>query len=568
MTEPTNARENLGATRLLIGLAQGVALFALHTWPAHDSWLFAALSLAVTYVPVTALVGVGQLRPATFTGWIVASVGLIAFTTWHAVAREVGAYDSVLLDFALSPILFVAYHLIAAADADGRFPASYRSYFDIGWKNGVQLALSLAFVGTFWLLLLLGASLFELINIKVVQQIIAEDVFAFPATATVFALAVHVTDVRVALINGIRNVSLVLLSWLLPLMTLLVVAFLGTLGATGLEPLWATKHATPILLIAGGALVVLINAAYQDGDAAPHWLLQLAARIAGLALLPLGVLAFYSVWLRVEQHGLSPDRVVALAVLAVAACYATGYTTAAAWPGRWLKPLELTNILAALVAVALGVALLTPLADPARLAVDDQVRRLRAGLITPEAFDFNFLRFEAARYGREALEALARDKSSPRAQQIAEKAQASLNQNAPGLAPVEEPSKVLLAKIVVRPQGGKLPESFINQDWSQETPLPTACPSAHLPNIGECRAYMLDIDGDGAAEVVVNILSELEVYRLKDGVWRSIGSFPLNPCYVPVAAALESGRFQLVPVKERELEINGIRVHLQQRDCR
>src|SRR5579862_9521094 len=45
-------------------------------------------------------------------------------------------------------------------------------YFDISWNLGVQVALALLFVGALWLLLWLGASLFELIKIDVLRELI------------------------------------------------------------------------------------------------------------------------------------------------------------------------------------------------------------------------------------------------------------------------------------------------------------------------------------------------------------------------------------------------------------
>jgi hypothetical protein len=571
-SDDASGRESLGATRLLIGLAQGVALLLLknageaHAWPWTDPWLHWTLVLCFTFVPLTVFVGLGQLRRATLGVWILGCVALTAATVGHGIARDtaVPATEFPGVPFGLMPvILFIAYHLVAAADVDRRIIAPYRSYFDIAWKNGVQLGMSLAFLGAFWLLLYLGAALFELIQITFVREIIQEDWFYFPVTATVFALAAHVTDVRVGLINGIRAVALVLLSWLLPVMTLLAVAFLAALPATGLAPLWATGSATAIVLTAAATLVILINAAYQDGlqETPPHRALRIAARVAGVAIVPLVAIAAYSVWLRVAQHGLTPERVVALAILGVAACYAAGYAVAALWPGRWFKPLEITNVLTSVVALGLIVAMLTSVADPARIAVDDQVRRLRAGLITPEAFDYAFLRFNAARYGRDALEALVRDKSTPRAQVIAAKAQAALTDTVPAVPTFS--TKELLAKVVVRPQGARLPENFINQDWSKSPSLSTACPN--LPMLASpCSAHLLDFDGDGVAEVLIGAIGRFHVYRMSaDGIWRSIGYFETGQCGVHLPNFLEFGKFQLVSPQLKELEVAGQRLRLQ-----
>ncbi|MFY0057026.1 hypothetical protein ABTP94_18390, partial [Acinetobacter baumannii] len=88
--------------------------------------------------------------------------------------------------------------------------------FDVAWKAGVQLALSLGFTLAFWLLLQLGAALFHVIGVKALSSLIGEAWFAIPVTCLAFALAVQLTDVRDGLIRGVRTVALMLLSWLLP----------------------------------------------------------------------------------------------------------------------------------------------------------------------------------------------------------------------------------------------------------------------------------------------------------------------------------------------------------------
>jgi hypothetical protein len=571
--EVAGEHSNLGGVRLLIGLAQGVGLLlftealAARAWPANDPLASSIIGLTLAFVPPTLLVALGRLRPITLGLWIVGTVLLIAGLASHAVSREATPLleEPGLLFILVPPLLFIAYHLVAASDADLRVPARYHTYFEIAWKNGVQLALSLAFLGTFWLLLYLGALLFGLIQIQLFADIIGEKWFAYPVTTTVFALAVHLTDVRIGLINGIRAVALVLLSWLLPVMAALAVAFLAALPATGLAPLWATGSATAILLSAAATLIILINAAYQDGQEPPHRVLQIAARVAGLALVPFVLIAAYSLWLRVDQHGLTPERVAGAGTIAVALCYTAGYAVSALWPERWFKPLEFTNFVSALLAFGLLVSVQTPFGDPARLSVEDQVRRLRAGLVTPEAFDYQFLRFHAVRYGMDALRALARDKSSPRAQAIAARAQEMLDKGTGTAPPAQDiPAKDLFAKIVVRPMGS-LPESFVNQDWANDTVSPLTCARAATASVA-CAAYLVDLDGDGVVEIVVGTArdAQLTLYQMTaPGVWRRAGYFEPYQCGLDVRDILGTGRYQLAPPRYKEIEIGGNRLRLQ-----
>jgi Kef-type K+ transport system membrane component KefB len=112
-------------------------------------------------------------------------------------------------------------------------------------------------------------------------------------------------DARAELVRGARALALTLLAWLLPMMTAFAVAFLLALPFTGLQPLWSTRYATGTLLAASGALVFLINAAYQDGQAGDAIArpVQYARSIAALGLVPLVALAVYGLMLRAQQYG-------------------------------------------------------------------------------------------------------------------------------------------------------------------------------------------------------------------------------------------------------------------------
>lgn len=555
---------DVGPARLLIGLAQGLAVYGL--FEALDSysggrepWWLLSLMLLTVLVPTTVLAGITGLRSATLGAWIVFAVALVGGLAVHAAFRnDPPTADSIPLLFIwLTPALFVAYHLVAGADADRKPIANYATYFDIGWKNGVQLALSVVFVGVFWILLRLGSALFELINIGVVRGIIEERWFYIPATTGAFAVAVHASDVRAGIINGARALALTLMAWLLPVMAAFAVAFLVTLGFGGLQPLWATGNTTPLLLTSAIVLVLLINATYQDGadETARNVVFRTGARIAALVLAPLVAIAAYSLWLRIDQHGLSPDRVIGLACVAVAGCYAVGYAIAALWPGRWMKPLELTNVLSAFVALGLLIALLTPLADPAQIAVQDQVRRLQRGLVTPEAFDFNFLRFHAARYGKEALERLKADNSNPRAIAIAQKADEALKREHPTSAAVAEQSpQELLAKIVL-PPGATLPATFLQQKW-ENSDWPLQCSRE------DCKGFFVDFDGDQQMEILLVGRFYTAAYKLSaDNSWALLGRLETSGCGTTIDA-LRAGRFKTVAPTLADLDIDGKRFQL------
>src|SRR6185503_7526763 len=307
MSEITKPAGGPLMARAAIGLLQGFALYLLYiayderTWPVTDGLVFAPVLLVSLFVPLLALQALGNVRSFTLAAWCGAATLIIAglgfYDIWHAwpeVPRagteNLAVLPSVQLLIALAIGLFIAQSLIEGGDAERSFIAGYTTYFDVAWKLAVQGALAVAFTGVFWGLLWLGAGLFNLIKLDFMMRLIQHRWFAIPATTLAFSAAIHLTDVRAAIVRGVRTLGLTLLSWLLPLMALIAAGFLASLMFTGVQPLWDTQFATALLLIAFSALTVLVNAAYQDGDSErqPPRALRYPGSVAALSLVPFG----------------------------------------------------------------------------------------------------------------------------------------------------------------------------------------------------------------------------------------------------------------------------------------
>ncbi|MFJ6024524.1 DUF4153 domain-containing protein [Brevundimonas sp. NPDC092305] len=533
-------RNSLGRTgsprlvtaRLVIGLAQGVALWGLYRsaasenlqWPATVPELFGPLAMILVMVPVVALAGVGRMRPRTLILWLVAATAFLALLGWHGVAAQsVSEYGPRSrppflpwpMPLFAAAALFIGHHLILPADMERRWIAAFSTYFDTAWKAGVQLALSIGFTGAFWILLFLGAALFQVIGLDFLEDLIGEEWFSIPVTCLMFSVAVHLTDVRDGLIRGVRSVALMLLSWLLLLMTVLAAGFLAALPFTGLDGLWETGSATALVLSAAAALIVLINTAYQDGraDNLPPVVLRAAVRVAAVLLTPLIILAFWGLALRIGQHGLTPDRIIAFACAVIGAAYAAGYGYAALRPfwrkgADWMQPLERTNVITAVIEVAVVLALFSPIADPARLSVGDQVARLQRGAATPDKFDYRFLRFESGKTGAAALRTLTRS-TNP---EIARRAKAASVLNNRWREEGEgRPERRPTFEVV----GAPLPSGFTAPVGGDDERY--GCSAA-----GECVATAIDLNGDGQPEVLL-AQSNITVLwaRNSEGVWET-----------------------------------------------
>jgi hypothetical protein len=572
MSEVVLERESrrLGLLRMAVGLLQGVMLFALtetlktRIWPGSAPVAYGALGGALIFAPLVLIGDLAAFRRSTLIVWTLAAAAIAAVLAGYDVWRDLGdaarqapGRNPIPLSPALLVViasgLFIGNHLLEASEIEGRALAAYPSYFEPVWKHAVQIALALLFAGVFWGLLFLGAALFDAIDIHVLADFIKEPAFAWPATTTAFAVAVHLTDVRVGLVRGVRTLALTLFAWLTPVLALLTGGFLLMLPFTGLHPLWNTKAAATILLSCASALILLLNAAYQDGSSAPSLVMRNTVRAAALILGPLALLAGIGVGLRIQAYGLTPQRILAAAWTAVAACYALGYAFAALTPGPWMRPLERTNIVVAWVILGLIAALYSPIADPARLSVADQVSRLARGLTRPETFDYGFLRFQTARFGRSALARLATRHGGEADHEIAARAGAAAKLAHSWERPSYRP-KDLTGRFSVYPKGQALPPGFADQDWIKAGGAPQCLQQT-------CEAYLVDLDGDGQAEVLVNRFGALTAYhRGEDGLWRQIGAFATGGCE-DISKALRSGNIRTVPaLPHADLEVAGRRL--------
>jgi hypothetical protein len=558
--------------RLGIGLLQGAVLAGLYLadkhkiFPATVPALFAPLLAVALFIPFIVSQALGNVRRTTLIVWGLAAtavvIGLTWYDVWHGWAYAHTPLLSTRIVVMLAVFLFVAHALVSCGDADGRVVARYPTLFDLAWKLGVQVAIVFCFVGTFWIMLWLGIALFDMIGFAGFGRFITDATVAIPLTTLAAAAALHATDTSAPLVRGVRGLALTLLSWLLPVVAAIALAFLVSLAVTGLQPLWATRTAAFLLISVVVVLVLLTNAAYQGGDAPPAHILRVAGTLAAVLLSFLVWIATYALWLRVTQYGWSDDRIIAAGCVAVAAMFALGYLIAAVLPGPWLKFIEHWNVYGTFFFLVVLFALATPIADPMRLSVADQMQRLQTGKVKPEVFDFGYLRENGGRFGKAALETL---KNSPD-KTIAERAKAALTVQAVLMAPVPLQTPADLAKrITVHPQGAKLPGSFLKQKWDWGT----ARNQCLQPSFGDwrCDAVVKDL-GDGEPNIVLvygdsapNSFKQITVYRFEGGSWKLAGSFDGVVCKNEMADLL-AGRFTAAEPRQRDLDFGARRLAL------
>lgn len=565
--------------RLTVGLAQGALLYWLYQatmqgwWPANALYVLTPLVMAGLLLPAMLISGMGHMRPKQVAQWMLVAAGVVLVLTLHAVGRdaglwrESGQFGRGPFNVLSGPVLFfgaiflyIAHALVMAGAADKRRIASYDTYFELAWKLAVQLKFSAFFVGALWLVLLMGSGLFAMVKLGFLKQMMEQSWFVVPVICFAWSCAMHITDVRPAIVRGIRSLLLVLLSWILPVAALIVSGFLCALPFTGLDALWATRHATSLLLAADAVLIVLINAAFQNGQAKAALVVRVSARVAALLILPLTAIAVYALGLRVHDYGWTSDRVIAAACLVVASCYALGYAWAAHRYETWLCPIAKVNVATAFVVLAVLLALFTPIADPARLSVNNQVARLEKGRIKAAQFDFLYLRFDGQRYGQEALTRLSQQATGPDAaliRDLAAKALKETNRWHDGLPP----APVSIAdNVKVWRSSSRLPASFLAQKWRN---MPDAVEAQCLVTTGRtCDALVIDVDGDGKPEVLLfnaGPYTKPSLYAEQaDGKWKVVGNLDADESLCqPLIDKLKAGQYTLVAPRLKALEVAG-----------
>lgn len=579
------------STRLALGFAQGLVLYFLYLtftkkmWPADSGYLFSPLLMICSLIPVILISSLGHLEKKQIAYWIVIATAVIASLTYYDIWRgsengtgwlvgQTSGYlqlPSARLVFFLTIGFYIAHSLVLAGAADRRPIAHYSAYFEAAWKLHIQLQFSVIYASLLWIVLLMGAMLLSLVKVTFLMDLIAEPWFAIPVTFFAFSCALHITDVKPAIIRGKRALLLTLLSWILPVITLFVAGFLLSLPWAGLALLWGTRFAGPLLMGAAAMLILLINAAFQNGElsAGVTTVIRVTARIAALLLGPLVGLAAYAMALRVEQYGWTIERVGAASCLLVGGVYAVGYAWAAVQRGTWMAPIARVNVANAFLMLAVLIALSSPLADPARISVNDQVARLGSGKSHAGNFDFDYLRLNGARFGLDALEELSHWSRGDNALMVRNKAEIALKKHADQVAgamlPKPEDLTIdIAANITAWPAGKALPDSFRKQDWAT-TANKWSLPSCLWRKDGRCDAYFLDVRGEGTLDILLvgaNKDNSNGLMRQDEkGNWVRIGALSNGVATCELfRKKLQQNDYQLAPAQGKDLVLAGQRV--------
>jgi len=469
--------------------------------------------------------------------------GGVGSEPWHLVCA--------LLAVAIAAPLFQ----VARDEEAWCFP--YREVHSHAWMNVVLWFAVWAFVLVTYLLLYLLGSLFDLIGINLLTELLRKNWFWYMVTGASFGGAIGILRDRDRVVVTLQRVVTAVSSVLAPVLAAGLVLFLLATPFKGVGLLWqATKYTTPILLSCIVSSLILANAVLGDSeeDEPRSQILRCGAMGLGVTMLPLALIAAISTGKRIHQYGLTPDRLWAVTFVAIAIAYGLAYLVALvrrrlAW-GVDVRP---ANLKLAFAVCGVALILATPLAAFGTLSAHDQVARIRAGRTPPERIDFYALAFDMGPTGRDGLRWLTQHGANDEVRKKAREALAMKDRfQLVDLNAHPEPA-ILTAKAKVYPEGMAIPPQL----WAA-VPMSNACGQA-----GDKRCVIRFWEDRGVAALVSQSCDECMfdttiLYRQADGSWSDTRlPFPRRDPIVPRPSKAEVAR-QWAKVANGEIDIRPV----------
>lgn len=289
------------------------------------------------------------------------------------------------LTVAVLPVPF----LIAGARPGWR---DYPALFLEAWSIVLRGAAAGAFTGLVWLVIFLSDQVLRIVGIEVIGQLLEHEVVPMVLTGAVLGLGMAVIHDLAELLSP--YVVLRVFRLFVPVVLAVMTVFLVALPFRGLDGLVGGLSPAMLLLtlVAGGVALVSIAIDQTDAEATQSPLLRRCTQGMALLLPLIAGLALYAIWLRVADHGWTPERLFVVLVAGIGVVYGVIYALAVLRGGPWMERIRQGNIRVALGIIALAALWLTPVLNAERISAQSQLARYEAGRTPVEALDIPALR--------------------------------------------------------------------------------------------------------------------------------------------------------------------------------
>ena len=379
----------------LIGALAGLSLYGISRIVDTDTLSYRSLLALITFA-ATFFTGIlAMAGPLSIPRAGLSAVGLAVITTILVIWASF-RFDTVD-NFFFAPFPVLAAVIVGTVPMPFMVAASgpgwrdYPALFSAAWTIAVRYAAAWVFVGVVWGVIFLSDALLSIVGLKIIRDLIEIAVVPFLVTGVTLGLALAVVQEMKDYVSP--YLILRLLRLLLPAVLIVMVVFVAALPIQGLSGLFGGLSVAATLLAMTAAAATLITTAIDQSDtqATQSPLLAVATQALALILpIPAG-LAAYSIWLRVDQYGWTPDRLFAALMAALALGYGLSYAVAILTRAGWMARIRKANIYMAVAGVVAAMLWLTPALNAERISANSLVSRYQSGKVTAADLDAHLL---------------------------------------------------------------------------------------------------------------------------------------------------------------------------------
>jgi hypothetical protein len=365
-----------------LGALAGVAFYGLSEIIGQavlpDRLLLAiSVFLAVFFFALLALVGPLQLRRVI--GFAVALAAAVAGLMSLASLRFENVADLFQTPFpvfagAVLAIIPLPFYIAASGPGWRDYPV----LFTQSWTILVRYAAAGLFTLVVWGVIFFSNLLLSIVGLTVIEWMVEIGPVPWVITGAVLGFSMAVVTELSDLVSPYLVLRLFRL--LLPVVLVVMAVFVIALPFQGLSGLMAELSVAATLLAMAGIGVTLVTVAVDqsDDDGVQSMMQERAARALALLVPVFAALAGWAVWLRVDEYGLTPERIFAALAALICAGYGVAYVWAVLGGASWRGRVRAANRSMALVLMATAVAWLSVL-NPQAISAGNQVARYAEG---------------------------------------------------------------------------------------------------------------------------------------------------------------------------------------------
>ncbi|MGS0637798.1 DUF4153 domain-containing protein [Citrobacter sp. VF227] len=549
-----------------IGLLQGMLCYLLITYlaPHNDGWLFCGMPATIAFSSALLLTVVSFKQRALWYWMALIFVAVLAMSVWLKWQVEGGdkwrqqetffLYGWRLLLMAMLALPWIQYSLRAS-----RQQTRYAQFYTQLWLNALTLLIVFISNGLFWMVLLLWSEMFKLVGITFFETLFFDtDWFAYIVLGLITALAVVLARTQSRLVAAVQKLLTLIATGLLPLIALLALMFMLTLPFTGLEAISQRVSAAGLMSTLTFSLLLLMAMVREpQKEALPYpgalrYLIKCALAVAPIYTL----IAGWSLWVRIQQYGWTPERLHGVLVVCVLLVWSFGYLVSILRRGR--NPLEIQGKVilgVSLLALGLLVLLTSPVIDAWRISVNSHMERYYSGKIKADQVSLYMLN-RSGKPGRAALEALQKDEAFNKDSKRKRDLNAILQEDRD---PIQNLTTTQLApKVMIAPGSKKPDDTFWTFIKGQRYRI-TSCVEQDA-----CVLVDQDLNADGQPEQVLYAFDDGEtlVFGRKEDKWVLIASAQLPEGFNKdkLLKAVVNHQLDSAPRVWRDITIDGTRL--------